>query len=91
MTADITKQLSADDLKFNPPNFSDSVIHDFLKNQYGISGNLRLLVGERDQKIKVIAHVGVTHVLKIAGPEELQDTVNDQIKSLLHLQENEAE
>lgn len=89
MTTDRTKQLSAEDLKFNPPHFSETVLHNFLKNNYGIVGDFKPLAGERDQNSRVTANDGKKYVLKIASPDELEETVDFQIKSLLHLQEKD--
>ncbi len=89
MKADITKQFSADVLKFNPPHFSESVLHAFLQNQYGMDGDFKSLVGERDQNIRLTTSNGKQYVLKIAGPDELDETVDFQIKSLLHLQKTD--
>jgi len=86
MTADIAKQLSTDDLKFNPPHFSEAVLHDFLQHHYGMAGDFKTLAGERDQNMQFTTRDRKRYVLKIAGPDELDETVDFQIKSLLHLQ-----
>ena len=85
MVISITEQFSADVLRFNPPNFSEDVLHAFLKDQYGITGSFKHLAGERDQNIRVETVDGTRYVLKIAGPDERDETVDFQIKALLHL------
>jgi hypothetical protein len=43
------KILTAADLRFNPPTFSKATLHDEIIKTFGLSGILKLLVGERDQ------------------------------------------
>lgn len=89
MAANTSKQLSANDLKFNPPRFSEAVLHDFLHSQFGITGDLKPLAGERDQNIQVTTGDGEKYVLKIAGPDEPYETIDFQIKVLLHLEQKD--
>ncbi|MEM7194929.1 MAG: phosphotransferase [Pseudomonadota bacterium] len=79
-------EFSADLLRFNPPEFGEDTLHFVLKDQYGISGQLKHLAGERDQNTLVITNDGSKYVLKIAGPDERKDTVDFQVQTLLHLE-----
>lgn len=83
--------LNADDLKFNPPRFTVKELHDFLLSQYGMTGELKPLAGERDQNMRFTNTDGKQYVLKIASPDELDETVDFQIKALLHLQKEDPE
>ena len=82
----MNRPFSADLLRFNPPRFAESVLHNLLAERYGVSGSLKHLAGERDQNILVTADSGAQYVLKIAGPDEPDETVDFQVQALLHLE-----
>jgi Ser/Thr protein kinase RdoA (MazF antagonist) len=68
-----------------PPNFSESEIRHLLNEQYGLAGELRELVSERDQNIRVTTAAGERYVLKIANAAEDAVVADFQIQALLHM------
>lgn len=89
MPLNVTKQFDAAELRFNPPRFSEDILRNFLRDQYGIQGKFKSLAGERDQNIWVTAEDGKKYVYKISSPDELDVIVDFQIKALLHLEEKD--
>ena len=78
--------IRADDLRFTPPDLDESLLAPFLRNHWGIEGELRSLPGERDQNFRVTAADGCRYVLKIASPIEDLALVDFQIQALLYLE-----
>ena len=68
-----------------PPKFAENEIRNLLQKAYGISGELRELVSERDQNICVVTQAGERYVLKIANAAEEPVVTDFQINALLHL------
>lgn len=86
MPATTIKQFDSEELRFNPPHFGESVLRDFLEEQYGITGSFKSLAGERDLNIRVTTEEGNKYIYKISSPDEFDETVDFQIKALLHLE-----
>lgn len=80
-----------DRLRFNPPAFPEKVLRKILSDRYGLTGSLKHLAGERDQNTLVIADSGEKYVLKIHGPDEVEEVVDFQVQALLHLQRVDPE
>jgi Ser/Thr protein kinase RdoA (MazF antagonist) len=76
---------SADGLRFNPPTFEASELVEFLRNQYGVSGEFEALEGERDQNFRVSCADGQRFVLKISGVDEDASVVDFQLRALEHV------
>jgi Ser/Thr protein kinase RdoA (MazF antagonist) len=78
--------LTADDLRFSPPNISEELLRPFLRKHWGIEGELSRLSGERDQNFRITAADGSRYVFKIASPLEDLTLVDFQIQALLYLE-----
>ena len=76
---------TAADLRFTPPAFSKAEAAALLDREYGLSGAMDALVGERDQNLRVTAPDGRRYVLKIASPHESEALVDLQISGLEHI------
>ena len=70
-----------------PPRFSEPDIRHLLRDLYGLEGDLKALVSERDQNTRVTTRAGDQFVLKIANAAEDHVVTDFQIKALLHLQD----
>ena len=68
------------------PRLSDAEVALLLKTEYGLDGELRPLLSERDQNFCLAASDGRRYVVKIAGAAEDQKTADFQILGLLHLE-----
>ena len=77
--------LSAADLNFNPPQFSQAALADALGRHYGLAGSLHPLDGERDQNHRVSCADGREFVFKVSSPGEAPGAVDFQIGALQHL------
>lgn len=82
---DSTDKITADIFRFNPPSFSEEQLDRILGSEYGLSGTMEALVGERDQNTRVIAKNGSQYVLKVSSPDETSDAVDLQVKTLEHV------
>lgn len=67
------------------PQFAEQEIRQLLREQYGLEGDLKSLVSERDQNIWVTTSTGQQFVLKIANATEDPDVTDFQIKALIHM------
>jgi len=85
------EKLTADDLRFAPPDLPDAMLASFLKQQWGIEGHLKRLSGERDQNLRVRTPDGTQYVYKIASSIELPELVDFQVRALLHLEKADPE
>ena len=90
MTTDTIKQFNPDDLRFNPPCFDEDSLRQCLKGQYGITGAFKTLAGERDQNMCVTTEHGEKYIFKVASADELDESVDLQIKALQHLEQKDA-
>lgn len=79
--------ISANDFRFNPPTFHDSELQAILDREFGVTGSMKRLEGERDQNTHVRTADGTEYVLKISSPHEAPQSVDFQIQALEHLRE----
>ena len=70
--------------QIDPPAIKDHQLNQVLRRCFGISGELKPLVSERDQNLKVISDSGV-FVLKISNIAEDADILDLQNDALTHL------
>lgn len=84
-------ELTAEDLRFTPPNFPEDILRGFLSKHWGIEGDFKRLTGERDQNFQITTADGVQFVYKIASSIEEPVLVDFQIQALLHLQTTDPE
>ncbi len=68
----------------DPPNLANEQINKILQDGYGMQGELKALVSERDQNIKVITE-NDSYVLKISNIAEDSQILDLQNKALSHL------
>ena len=68
-----------------PPAFSDARASAIAADLYGISGNVRSLVSERDQNFQLTAKDGLRYTLKISNHAEQRDVIDFQNQALLHV------
>jgi Ser/Thr protein kinase RdoA (MazF antagonist) len=80
------RRLTAADLRFTPPRFAKTQLLRMLAEQYGESGSLEALEGERDQNHRLTTPDGRQFVVKVSGALEDPGVVDFQIKALLHLE-----
>ena len=69
-----------------PPNFAEDVVLTVLLEQYGLEGELRPLLSERDQNWLLVTPGGERFVLKIANAAEDPIVTDFQVRALLHLE-----
>ena len=68
------------------PCFATTEIRGLLLGHYGLEGDLRDLVSERDQNVRLRIPSGESFVLKIANAAEDPVVTDFQIEALLHIQ-----
>lgn len=68
------------------PRLSVAKVAALLKAEYGLQGQLRPLLGERDQNFRLTTGDSQRYVVKIAGAAEDQKAADYQIRALLHLE-----
>lgn len=73
-----------------PPAFSEAEAAAIAADQYGISGNVRPLVSERDQNYQLTAQNGLRYTLKISNHAEQQVVIDFQNQALLHVSKQDA-
>jgi len=83
--------LTADDLRFNPPRLDDEVLCRAAGDLFGVRGEMRPLVGERDQNTLVTTAEGERFVLKVSGALEDPLVTDFQTRALLHLERTAPE
>ena len=71
-----------------PPGIDESTLQRLLAEQYGVSGRLTPLLGERDQNTCVDSGAGRRFVLKIAGDAEDPVVTDCQVQVLIYLERN---
>jgi hydroxylysine kinase len=84
----ITDNVTARDMRFNPPTFAVAELAEKVANEYGLTGQWSPLTGERDQNFRLGAEDGQNFVVKIAGPDENPDVADFQIQALRTLETN---
>jgi len=77
--------LTAEDLRFTPPNLPPDVARRFMRDAWGIDGDMKRLSGERDQNFRVSTATGSRYVLKIGSPVEDRSLVDYQVQALRYL------
>ncbi len=78
--------ITVEEMRFNPPRFSENKIAIKVKAIYGLTGVWSTLVGERDQNFRLKADDGQKYVVKIAGPDEDSAVSDFQVQALIHLE-----
>ncbi len=68
------------------PQFSAAEVQSLLQEEYGLDGELRTLVSERDQNFRVTTDDGQCYVFKIANAPEPENVTDFQIQALLHIE-----
>ena len=79
-----------DELDASAPRLSDAEVTRLLRTEYGLDGQLRPLLSERDQNFRLAASDGKRYVVKIAGAAENQKAADFQILGLLNLEAREC-
>jgi Ser/Thr protein kinase RdoA (MazF antagonist) len=82
----LDRSLTPDDLRFTPPAFSAATLRDVASKQFGVTGALEPLEGERDQNHRLTTDDGRQFVLKVSGALEDRAVVDFQVQALLHLE-----
>lgn len=77
--------LTAESLRFAPPQLQLTALHEFLETRWGVRGTLEQLPGERDQNCRVTTDDGRRFVLKVSGILEDPALVDFQVKALQHI------
>lgn len=77
-------------LTTRPPAFSDTRVSAIADDLYGISGETRLLVSERDQNFQLTAQDGRRYTLKISNHAEQQAVIDFQSEALLYVSKQDA-
>ena len=77
---------SLDIFTVRPPRFSETDVAKLVATEYGLGGELRPLLSERDQNFRLTTSDGDRYVVKIAGAAEDRNTADFQIQGLLHLE-----
>ncbi len=72
-------------VQFEPPCFDLEEIEQVLAQEFGLSGELRSLAGERDQNIRVKSGDGRLYVLKISGVEQDEERIDFEARILDHI------
>lgn len=70
-----------------PPDYDSATLRRLLREEYGIAGEIRALVSERDQNLSVRTANGEHFVLKITSAAEDPKATQCQVAVLLHLAE----
>ena len=73
------------------PEFSETQAKAVLAEKFGLQGELRSLVSERDQNFRVTTADGEQFVFKIANRAEPNESTDFQIKALLHIEHSGCE
>lgn len=76
-------------IKMMPPALDVDDVARLLRQHYGISGELRPLVSERDQNFRVSESNGKRYVLKVANAAEDPLVTRFQIDTLMHIEKQE--
>ena len=79
--------LTPEDLRFVPPALPQEAILSVLEHQYGLTGTLEPLAGERDQNHRLTTPDGKRFVSKISSLHEDAAVIDFQIRALLHLEQ----
>lgn len=77
--------LTAEDLRFTPPDLRMDLAREFMRDTWGLDGEMKRLSGERDQNFRISTGTGSSYVLKIGSPVEDRLLVDYQVQALRHL------
>ena len=69
-----------------PPQHCVNYVAELVAAHYGLEGDLKPLVGERDQNFRLITNDGTRFVIKIANAAEETTVTEFQIEALLHIE-----
>lgn len=83
--------LTPESLRFVPPELPQEAILRVLEDQYGLTGTLEPLEGERDQNHRLRTSDGALYVSKVSSLQEDPAVIDFQISALLHLQKKDPE
>lgn len=75
-------------IQASPPDIAVSELATFVEQQFGLIGNYRPLVSERDQNFHLTARSGDEYVVKVTSSAEPAIVSEFQIAALLHLEES---
>lgn len=81
--------LTPEDLRFVPPAFPPEAVAAMVREEYGLSGSLSPLEGERDQNYRLKATDGKEYVVKISSLHEDLNVIDFQIRALLHIEQKD--
>jgi 4-aminobutyrate aminotransferase-like enzyme/Ser/Thr protein kinase RdoA (MazF antagonist) len=84
---DSSQPLTPADFRFTPPTLADEELAAIARQHFGLEGEGKPLVGERDQNTCITTDAGEQFVLKVSSSDEDPGSVDFQIKALLHLAE----
>ena len=85
----MSKLSTAQEIKFlnrNPPAFPGDDIQRIAAEFFGLEGEFKPLISERDQNFRIKTSRGAQYVLKIANVDEDPGVVDLQIQGLLHVE-----
>ena len=83
---DMRSELTANDLRFTPPQLPRDLLQRFLDDRWGVTGTFKSLPGERDQNFLVCTDDDTRYVLKVSSPIEDSILVDFQVQAMLHLE-----
>jgi len=69
----------------SPPTFEENAVRRIAAELYGLEGEFKPLVSERDQNFRISAAQNKQYILKVANVDEDPSVVDLQIQSLLHV------
>lgn len=80
------------DVKFldrNPPQITETEARTIAKTLYGLTGDFKPLLSERDQNYRIKTKSGECFVMKMANADENPDVIDFQIQALLHIEQQD--
>ncbi|MDH5738193.1 MAG: phosphotransferase [Gammaproteobacteria bacterium] len=87
-------QLSPEDLRFVPPRFPEDAVAERVVEQYGLTGPMSPLEGERDQNYWLKPEDSgqkshTEYVIKIASQHEDAEVIDFQLQALRHIEQQD--
>ena len=74
-------------LAATPPSYSDEAVHEAIARHFGLFGELRPLVSERDQNFCLLTAAGGRFLVKVTSATETRTTTDFQVRVLQHLEQ----